>query len=128
MPLDRIVPLAAAGPARVLNRYGPTEATVGVATFEVTADGPATGPVPTGRPLPHARVYVLDERTRPAPLGVPGELYLGRDRLARSYLNRPGLSCAAASPTGCPIGGGVRPGLTGDPAGWRPSPGRPAHR
>ncbi|MFJ6194823.1 amino acid adenylation domain-containing protein [Micromonospora sp. NPDC092111] len=117
--LERIAPLAAAGPARVFNHYGPTEATVGVATYEVTAGGPGTGPVPTGRPLPHASVYVLDERMRPVPLGVPGELYLGGDRLARGYLNRPGLTAErfVPDPYGPP---GARLYRTGDLGRWRP--------
>ncbi|WP_245730264.1 non-ribosomal peptide synthetase/MFS transporter [Micromonospora pallida] len=116
--LDRIAPLAAAGPARVFNHYGPTEATVGVATHEVTADAAPTGPVPTGRPLPYARVYVLDDRMRPVPVGVPGEVYLGGDRLARGYLNRPALTAErfVPDPYGPP---GARLYRTGDRGRWR---------
>ncbi|MEV0588382.1 amino acid adenylation domain-containing protein [Nonomuraea sp. NPDC050310] len=76
---------------RVVNHYGPTEATVGITTHEVT--GAETEPaLPIGRPLPGARVLVLDERRRPVPVGAVGEIYLGGDRLARGYLGRPELT------------------------------------
>ncbi|MEU4565177.1 amino acid adenylation domain-containing protein [Micromonospora sp. NPDC023956] len=116
--LERIAPLAAAGPARVFNHYGPTEATVGVATHEVTGGGTGGGAVPTGRPLPYARVHVLDDRMRPVPIGVPGEIHLGGDRLARGYLNRPGLTAErfVPDPYGPP---GARLYRTGDLGRWR---------
>ncbi|XTZ14375.1 amino acid adenylation domain-containing protein [Micromonospora echinospora] len=116
--LARVRPLAAAGTARVFNHYGPTEATVGIATHEVTADGDDSGPVPTGRPLPYARVHVLDDRMRPVPIGVPGEIHLGGDRLARGYLDRPGLTAErfVPDPFGPP---GARLYRTGDLGRWR---------
>ncbi|WDZ83591.1 non-ribosomal peptide synthetase/MFS transporter [Micromonospora cathayae] len=116
--LERIRPLAAVGATRVFNHYGPTEATVGIATYEVTADAAGTGPVPTGRPLPYARVHVLDERMRPVPVGVPGEIYLGGDRLARGYLDRPALTAErfVPDPYGPP---GARLYRTGDLGRWR---------
>ncbi|GAA1979897.1 non-ribosomal peptide synthase/polyketide synthase [Kitasatospora viridis] len=75
---------------RMVNCYGPTEATV-VATWSapLTADGAAP---PIGRPLPGVRCYVLDARLRPVPDGVPGELWLAGPGLARGYLGRPGLT------------------------------------
>ncbi|MFI6321051.1 amino acid adenylation domain-containing protein [Nonomuraea sp. NPDC050556] len=75
----------------VVNHYGPTEATVGITTHLVT--GEETEPtLPIGRPLPGARVYVLDANRQPVPLGAVGEIYLGGDRLAREYLGRPDLT------------------------------------
>ncbi|WP_308169522.1 non-ribosomal peptide synthetase/MFS transporter [Acrocarpospora catenulata] len=96
---------------RVLNHYGPTEATVGVTTHEV---GPDPLPVlPIGRPLPGARVYVLDERGEPTPIGVVGEVHLGGDRLARGYLGRPALTAERFLPD--PYGEpGARMYRTGD--------------
>ncbi|MFI6477254.1 amino acid adenylation domain-containing protein [Nonomuraea sp. NPDC050663] len=76
---------------RVINHYGPTEATVGITTHEVT--GHETEPaLPIGRPLPGARVLVLDAAGRPVPIGATGEIHLGGDRLARGYLGRPELT------------------------------------
>ena len=103
--------------ARVVNHYGPTEATVGVLTYEVTGGGPGTTPI--GRPLPDARVYVLDEQLRPVPIGVTGEIYLGGDRLARGYLGRPGLTAQAFRPDPFSDRPGARMYATGDLGRWR---------
>ncbi|MEU7644641.1 non-ribosomal peptide synthetase [Streptomyces huasconensis] len=96
---------------RMVNSYGPTEATV-VATWSapLTADGTAP---PIGRPLPATGAYVLDARLRPVPDGVTGELWLSGPALARGYLGRPGLTAArfTADPFGPP---GTRMYRTGD--------------
>ena len=79
---------------RVLNHYGPTEATIGVTTFEVPADRPegSAGAVPVGRPLPNCRIYLLDSRGQTVAPGVTGELHIAGAGLARGYLNRPELT------------------------------------
>ncbi len=78
------------GRVRLGNTYGPTEATV-VATSSELSQGPARAPhlVPIGRPVPGARVHVLDGRLDPVPIGVPGELCIGGAGVARGYLDRP---------------------------------------
>ncbi|WP_326552168.1 non-ribosomal peptide synthetase/MFS transporter [Micromonospora sp. NBC_01813] len=115
--LDWAAELAGHG-VPVFNHYGPTEATVGVTTYRVSADEHGPGSVPIGRPLPYARVYVLDARMCPVPVGVPGEVYLGGDRLARGYLRRPELTGQrfVPDPFGPP---GARLYRTGDLGRWR---------
>jgi amino acid adenylation domain-containing protein len=71
------------------NMYGPTETTIW-STFEQVIEG--EGVVSIGRPIANTLLYVLDSHGRPAPLGVPGELYIGGDSLARGYHNRPELT------------------------------------
>jgi aspartate racemase len=74
--------------ASLFNEYGPTEATVWSTVFECEPGGSGSG-VPIGRPIANTRVYVLDLQMEPVPVGVPGELYIGGEGVARGYLNQP---------------------------------------
>lgn len=102
----------ALGPGRLINEYGPTEASVGTTVHPVTA--PVTGEsVPVGRPLPGVAAHVLDDRMRPVPVGVVGELYVGGTGVARGYGGRPALTAACFVPD--PYGpAGARLYRTGD--------------
>ena len=82
--------LARAG--AVWNLYGPTETTIWSTLHAVHAVDDRS--VSIGRPIANTQVYVLDARQQPVPIGVPGELYLGGDGLARGYLNQPELTAA----------------------------------
>ncbi|MGP0012761.1 MAG: syringopeptin non-ribosomal peptide synthetase SypA, partial [Pseudomonas sp.] len=82
--------LAQGAPQHLLNGYGPTEATTFSATYEITSAG--NGGIPIGRPIGNSQVYVLDARRQPVAVGVPGELYIGGQGVAKGYLNRAELS------------------------------------
>ncbi|WP_051021330.1 non-ribosomal peptide synthetase [Nocardia araoensis] len=104
------------------NLYGPTEAAVSITAFAV--DTPPEHTVPIGSPAWNSRVYVLDGRLRPAPIGVPGELYLAGAQLARGYQRRPALTADrfVADPFAVELGAaaGERMYRTGDIVRWRP--------
>jgi amino acid adenylation domain-containing protein/FkbM family methyltransferase len=74
------------------NQYGPSESHT--ITEHILEGEPTSWPSlpPVGRPINNARLYVLDARLNPVPVGVAGELYIGGDCLARGYLNRPDLT------------------------------------
>ena len=76
--------------ASLFNEYGPTEATVWSTVFECEPGGEYG--VPIGRPVANTRVYLLDRHLQPVPVGIPGELYIGGDGVARGYLNRSALT------------------------------------
>ncbi|HEX8246183.1 MAG TPA: amino acid adenylation domain-containing protein, partial [Longimicrobium sp.] len=101
----------------IVDGYGPTEATTFAAAHEVTRDDADAGVIPIGRPLANTRAYVLDARMRPIPDGVPGELYLGGDALARGYLGAAALTAERFVPD--PFATGGRLYRTGDRARWR---------
>jgi amino acid adenylation domain-containing protein len=101
---------------RLINGYGPTEATTFSCCFDATGGVPFDESVPIGRPIANTTAYVLDERREPAPVGVAGELYIGGDGVARGYLNRPELTAERFVPN--PFGEG-RLYRTGDSVRWR---------
>ncbi|WP_143569115.1 non-ribosomal peptide synthetase, partial [Streptomyces acidiscabies] len=93
---------------RCLNFYGPTECTVDALTTPIEAPRPTLG-----LPLPGLRAHVLDAALHPLPDGLPGELYLSGEALARGYLDQPATTAAhfVADPFGAP---GTRMYRTGD--------------
>ena len=74
---------------RIINEYGPTEATVGCIYHEFTTEDTAYPSVPIGNPIDNMQAYVLDNSLNLVPKGVTGKLYLSGIGLLKEYLNQP---------------------------------------
>lgn len=98
--------------ARIYNQYGPSETTVGVSIRELTGAGSITA----GRPMDNCRLYVLDKRGNPLPVGVYGELYVGGRCVGKGYRNDPLQTQKCFLPS--PFESGERIYRTGDAACW----------
>lgn len=109
----------ASGGCRLQNQYGPTE--THVVTSHVLDGRPEAWPAlpPIGRPITNTRTYILDRWMNPVPVGLPGELYIGGEALARGYAARPEATAALFVPD--PFGQipGARLYKTGDICRWR---------
>jgi amino acid adenylation domain-containing protein len=109
--------LAAFPELEVWNLYGPTETTVNASAGRV-----APGPAPTiGRPAAYARAYVVDDLGGLAAPGVPGELWVGGEGVARGYLGRPDSTAARFTPDPFAAAPGARLYRTGDRVRGLPS-------
>ena len=102
---------------RFFNAYGPTETTV-CATVCRCSDGSRTPSI--GRPIANTRVYILDDRLQPVPVGAVGEMYIGGTGLARGYLSEPQLTAQKFVADPFARTPGTRLFKTGDLARFRP--------
>ncbi len=80
------------GEHRLINGYGPTETTVFAVTCSIDNSVLSTHRVPIGKPLNNTKLYVLNQSGQLQPIGVPGELCISGDGVAKGYLNRPELT------------------------------------
>ncbi|MCC5648478.1 amino acid adenylation domain-containing protein [Nostoc sp. XA013] len=101
---------------RLINSYGPTEATVVATTFDLS-EPTFTQEIPIGKAVYNIQTYILDGHLQPVSIGVPGELYIGGQGLARGYLNRPDLTAEKFIPN--PFKEGKKLYKTGDLVRYR---------
>ncbi|MCP3140924.1 non-ribosomal peptide synthase/polyketide synthase [Pyxidicoccus xibeiensis] len=101
----------------LLNAYGPTEASICAA---ITPEGVDPEHITLGAPWPNTCLYVLDAGLRPVPVGMPGELYIAGEGLARGYHRRPDLTAERFLPHPFSDVPGARLYRTGDAARWLP--------
>ena len=117
---DLLAAMRATFPAAEIHvLYGPTEGTVLASTYAVPAESGAVGQR-IGRPLGNVRLYVCDPRGSVQPVGVPGELWIGGEGVARGYLGRPELTAERFVPD--PFSGRPGHGCTAPEtgrAGWQ---------
>ena len=106
-------------PFVVINEYGPTECTVASTAGRVESDGTSAPGI--GRPILHARTYVLDADGQLAPIGAAGELFIGGDGVGRGYLRRPEMTAERFVPDPFAAEPGARMYRTGDRVRWHPS-------
>ena len=105
--------------AVLVNHYGPSETHLSH-TYTLSGDsGKWPKLPPIGRAVTNAQLYVLNQWMEPAPIGVPGELFISGAQVARGYLNRPDLTAERFLPNPFSHTAGDRMYKTGDIARWR---------
>jgi len=102
----------------LVNGYGPTEGTTFTCCHVMRPGAPVPDSVPIGRPISNTRVYILDESLRRVPVGLPGELCVAGDGIARGYLNAPEITAEKFLPDPFCDEPGARIYRTGDLARW----------
>ncbi|KAF9556517.1 hypothetical protein EC968_008228, partial [Mortierella alpina] len=104
---------------RIINQYGPTEATVAATASASEKDNYMENAV-IGRPLANKTIYLLDSNHHPVPLGAVGEIFIGGVGIARGYLNQPDLTAARFIPDAFSNDSKARMYKTGDLARYLP--------
>jgi acyl carrier protein len=103
----------------LFNEYGPTEGTVWSSVYHCWSQE-ARAQVSIGCPIANTKIYLLDSHLHPVPIGVPGELCISSDGLARGYLNQPEMTAERFIPGIFSNKPGMRLYKTGDLARYLP--------
>ncbi|CAM3407795.1 non-ribosomal peptide synthetase [Xenorhabdus nematophila] len=112
--------LAESQPAHLINAYGPTEITVAAATYAINSPVKVNSPIPIGRPISNSRIYILDTRGQPTPIGVTGEIHIAGAGVSRGYLNHPDITVERFLPDPFSSAPDMRMFKTGDLGRWLP--------
>jgi len=104
----------------LINGYGPTETTTFASCGMLRKPADVGYTVTIGPPMSNTTLYILDSEMEPAPIGVPGDLYIGGDGNARCYLALPALTAETFIPNPHARTPGERIYRTGDLARWAP--------
>ncbi|MCX6579231.1 MAG: amino acid adenylation domain-containing protein [Candidatus Aminicenantes bacterium] len=84
--------LAALGEGKIIHVYGPTETTVYATYYFIVRIAGGAVTIPIGKPIANTTIYIMDKYINPVPLGIPGEIHIGGEGVARGYLNNPELT------------------------------------
>jgi natural product biosynthesis luciferase-like monooxygenase protein/amino acid adenylation domain-containing protein len=107
--------LGQVSPATIRNMYGPTETSIWSTSWLIND---VDDIVPIGRPIANTQIRFLDQQFRQVPMGLPGELCIGGDGVARGYLERPELTAERFIPDEFGDAKGLRSYRTGDVASY----------
>ncbi|MBS0358758.1 MAG: amino acid adenylation domain-containing protein [Proteobacteria bacterium] len=83
--------ITAGKPQHLINCYGPAEATTFATAYEIQESDKGMLNIPIGKSIGYTEVYILNKSLQPQPVGIPGEIYIGGDRISLGYLNNASL-------------------------------------
>ena len=122
LPIDLVLQFRQSLPdSTLLNLYGSSEVSADVTCYSLTPETPVCERILIGRAIANTQIYILDASRQPVPVGVPGEIYVGGEQLARGYLNSPELTAEKFIPNLFEKAEGSRLYKTGDLARYLPN-------